>query len=133
MARVPEGASLIVNAASGAPGFQIGNVFVLAGVPMIARAMLQDVPYRIKGAAPLLSRSVRGRGLREGDFAADLGAMAKEMPDVSFGSYPFFETGGIGASIVIRGTDAVRLQIAVDKVTAMVVAHGVTPEIDPKE
>ncbi|MET0545915.1 MAG: molybdopterin-binding protein [Caulobacterales bacterium] len=132
MARIPEGADLVINSRSGAPGFHIGNVFVLAGVPLIARAMLQDVAHRIKGAAPLLSRSVRGKGLKEGDFAADLEALAKEMPDLSFGSYPFFEFSGTGASIVVRGLDPERLDDAIQRVTAMVAAHGADPEIDPE-
>jgi molybdenum cofactor synthesis domain-containing protein len=131
MARIPDGADLVINSKSGAPGFQLGNVFVLAGVPMIARAMLQDVAHRIKGAAPLLSRSVRGKGLKEGDFAADLEALANEMPDLSFGSYPFFENPTYGASIVVRGLDVDRMARAIELVTAMVAKHGAAPEIDP--
>lgn len=131
MARIPDGADLIINSTSGAPGFQIGNVMVLAGVPIIVKAMLEDIAHRIEGAAPLLSRTVRGRGLKEGDFAGDLEALAKEMSDLSFGSYPFFEPGNMGASIVARGVDAGRLQLAVERIVALVEKQGCNPEIDP--
>lgn len=131
MARIPQGASLIANPVSGAPGFQIGNVFVLAGVPSIMRAMLEDVAHRIEGGRPLLSRSVRGLGLREGDFASDLGALAGDMADISFGSYPFFGPSGYGAILVARGEDPLRLQTAVDRLAALAISRGVTPEIDP--
>ena len=131
MARIPDGADLIINSTSGAPGFQIGNVMVLAGVPIIVKAMLEDIAHRIDGAAPLLSRTVRGRGLKEGDFAADLEALAHEMSDLSFGSYPFFEPGNMGASIVVRGVDADRLSFAVERIVALVQKQGCSPEIDP--
>jgi molybdenum cofactor synthesis domain-containing protein len=131
MARIPEGADLIINSTSGAPGFQIGNVMVMAGVPIIVKAMLEDIAHRIEGAAPLLSRTVRGRGLKEGDFAADLESLANDMSDLSFGSYPFFEPGNMGASIVARGVDASRLALAVERIVALVERQGCTPEIDP--
>jgi len=131
MARIPDGADLIINSTSGAPGFQIGNVMVLAGVPIIVKAMLEDIAHRIDGAAPLLSRTVRGRGLKEGDFAADLEALAHDMSDLSFGSYPFFEPGNMGASIVVRGVDADRLSLAVERIVALVQKQGCSPEIDP--
>ncbi len=131
MARIPDGADLIINSTSGAPGFQMGNVMVLAGVPIIAKAMLEDVAHRIEGAAPLLSRTVRGMGLKEGDFAADLEALAQDMPDLSFGSYPYFEPGNMGASIVVRGVDSVRLNLAVERLVALVRKQGCVPEIDP--
>jgi molybdenum cofactor synthesis domain-containing protein len=129
MARIPDGASLIANPVSGAPGFQLANVFVLAGVPAIMRAMLEDVAPRLQGGRPLLSRSVRAKGLREGEFAADLEAIARAMPDISFGSYPFFGPDGYGAAIVARGEDAGRLDAAVERLVALAHARGLTPDL----
>ncbi|KAA5801685.1 competence/damage-inducible protein A [Alkalicaulis satelles] len=114
MARIPDGASLIANPVTGAPGFQIENVFVLAGVPKIARGMLEDVAARIEGGAVTHSVTVRLEGIREGDIAESLGAMAADNPSVSLGSYPWFEEapgGGLrrGVALVARGTDAAQL------------------------
>ncbi|MFT7311570.1 MAG: molybdenum cofactor synthesis domain-containing protein [Paracoccaceae bacterium] len=112
MARIPDGATLIDNPVSTAPGFTIGNVHVMAGVPKVFQSMVETVLATITGGAPLLSRSVRiDRG--EGDIAGPLGALALEFNDLSFGSYPFQREGLYGANIVIRGTQVARLDLAV--------------------
>ena len=105
MARIPDGASLIDNPVSAAPGFTLGNVHVMAGVPSVFQAMVASVLPGLTGGAPLLSESVRiERG--EGDIAGPLGDLAERYEDLSFGSYPFQKDGRYGANIVIRGTDA---------------------------
>lgn len=112
MARIPEGATLIDNPVSVAPGFAIGNVFVLAGVPSVFQAMVASVLPRLTGGAPLLSQSVRiDRG--EGDIAGPLAELAEKYPDLSIGSYPFQKNGAYGANVVIRGSDAARVDAAV--------------------
>ncbi len=130
MARIPDGASLIDNPISKAPGFQLGNVFVMAGVPSIMRGMLNDIAHRLEGGAVLRARTVRGRGLREGDLAAALGDLEKKYEGaVGFGSYPWFSPEGHGAHLVARGVDEARLGAAVDDLVALVRALGVEPEL----
>jgi molybdenum cofactor synthesis domain-containing protein len=136
MARIPDGASLIVNPVTGAPGFQTGNVFTLAGVPKIARGMLEDIAHRLEGGAVTLSRSVKAENLREGDIAVPLGALQAEHPDVSIGSYPYFldvEDGQIrrGTHLVARATNADELDGVIDSITDLIKALGRVPEIDP--
>ena len=123
MARIPEGAALIENPVSGAPGFRIGNVFVMAGVPAIFRAMVASVLPEIEGGPPVRSRSFRAM-VPEGDLAGPLARLAEEMPDVSFGSYPFHTPAGFGARIVARSPDAARLDAAAAAVAAMFAAMG---------
>jgi len=106
MARIPQGGSLVKNPVQGPPGFQIGNVFVLAGVPQIMRGMLEDVGPRLRTGAVVISRTVRVDGAGEGAVAAPLEALAKAHPDLSLGSYPFFGPDGYGSNLVIRGRDA---------------------------
>lgn len=102
MARIPEGATLIENPVSAAPGFILKNVHVMAGVPAVFKAMVESVLPGLTGGAPLISRSVRiERG--EGDIAGPLAKIAEEFADLSFGSYPFSSNGVFGANIVIRG------------------------------
>lgn len=111
MARIPDGASLIENPVSIAPGFTLGNVHVMAGVPRIFEAMLASVLPTLTGGAPLLSQSLRVmRG--EGEIAADFGALAAAFPDLSMGSYPFTQNGAYGTNLVIRGTDPGRVSAA---------------------
>ena len=118
MARVPDGAQLIDNPVSAAPGFTLGNVHVLAGVPNIFQAMVASVLPRLAGGAPLLSQSLRvNRG--EGDVAAPFGALAAEFPDLSMGSYPFVQNGALGTHLVIRGTDGGRLAAAMTRLAAL--------------
>jgi molybdopterin-biosynthesis enzyme MoeA-like protein len=111
MARIPEGAALIENPVSTAPGFTLGNVHVMAGVPNIFQAMVASVLPTLTGGPPLLSQSLRvDRG--EGDIAGPFGALAAEFPDLSMGSYPFLQNGAHGANLVIRGTDPARVDAA---------------------
>jgi molybdenum cofactor synthesis domain-containing protein len=114
MARIPQGATLIENPVSAAPGFTLGNVHVLAGVPEIFHAMLASLLPRLTGGAPLLSQSLRiERG--EGDIAGPLSEIAADFPDLSIGSYPFQQAGIHGAQVVMRGTDSGRLGAAMTR------------------
>ena len=106
MARVPVGGTLVRNPVQGPPGFQIGNVFVLAGVPMIMRGMMEDVVSRIPTGQVVISKTVRVEGAGEGAIAAPLEILARAHPKLSLGSYPFFGPEGYGANLVIRGRDA---------------------------
>ncbi|MCH2165791.1 MAG: molybdopterin-binding protein [Marinovum sp.] len=113
MARIPAGADLIDNPVSSAPGFTLGNVHVMAGVPSVFKAMVASVLPTLTGGAPLLSQSVRiMRG--EGDIAGPLGQLAKANPALSIGSYPFQKDGAFGSQIVIRGHDAAAVNAAMD-------------------
>lgn len=112
MARIPDGACLIDNPISAAPGFSLKNVHVLAGVPQVFEAMVASVLPGLTGGAPLLSQSVRiERG--EGDIAGPLSELADSFPDLGFGSYPYIQNGVYGANVVVRGTDAGRVDAAV--------------------
>lgn len=118
MARIPEGAELIENPVSAAPGFSIGNVHVMAGVPAVFQAMVASLLPRLTGGTPLLSQSLRiERG--EGDIAGPLAALAAEFPDLAFGSYPFVRNGVYGATVVVRGTDGARLEAAMLRLAAL--------------
>jgi molybdenum cofactor synthesis domain-containing protein len=103
MARVPAGASLIDNPLSHAPGFRMGNVFVLAGIPSIARAMFTAAAAELASGPPIHARAV-DVFLREGEIAEALEQIARAHPDVEIGSYPFARDGRFGASLVVRGT-----------------------------
>ncbi len=113
MARVPVGGDLVKNPVQGPPGFTIGNVFTLAGVPQIMRGMLEDVGPRMRGGRPTVSRTVRVEGSGEGVIAEPLEAVAKAHPDMSLGSYPFFNAEGYGSNLVIRGRDPAQLTAVV--------------------
>lgn len=118
MARIPDGAVLIENPVSVAPGFTLGNTHVMAGVPRIFEAMLASILPGLTGGAPLLTQSLRvNRG--EGDIATDFSALAAEYSDLSMGSYPFTLDGKYGTNLVIRGTDAARVDEAMARLTAM--------------
>ncbi len=118
MARIPDGATLIENPISTAPGFSLGNVHVMAGVPNIFEAMLAGLLPTLTGGAPLLSQSLRvNRG--EGEIAGPFGALAQEFPDLSLGSYPFNMNGAHGSNLVIRGTDAARIDAAMTRLAAL--------------
>jgi len=118
MARIPDGASLIENPVSTAPGFTLGNVHVMAGVPKIFEAMVASVLPRLTGGAPLLSQSLQvQRG--EGEIAEEFGKLAAEYPDLSMGSYPFIRNGAHGTNLVIRGTDPARLDAAMTRLVRL--------------
>jgi len=125
MARVPVGGELVKNAVQGPPGFTIGNVFVLAGVPAIMRGMLEDVGPRLKGGAVTVSRTVRVEGTGEGVLAAPLERVAKAHPAMSLGSYPFFGAEGYGSNLVLRGRDPTELAETVAELIAALNAEGV--------
>jgi len=126
MADMPEGAVLIENPVSRAPGFQIGNVFVLPGVPRIMRDMFQGMAHRLTGGAPMLSRSITA-GLAEGRLAGPLAALQARYPDVEMGSYPFFQGGSLGANLVLRSFDPGLLAEAAEAVADMVRGLGGVP------
>jgi len=125
MARVPVGGELVKNPVQGPPGFTIGNVFVLAGVPVIMRGMLEDVGWRLRSGAVVLSRTVRVEGTGEGAIAAPLEAVAKAHPDLSLGSYPFFNDGLYGSNLVLRSRDAGELDATVAELIAALQAAGI--------
>ena len=124
MARIPAGADLILNKVSAAPGFRIGNVHVIAGVPTIMQAMLDEVAPTLKTGVKLLSESVRA-DLREGDIGTPLGQIAKAHPDTMIGSYPFQDEGRPNTNVVIRSRDPGKLaaaKAAVEEMLAQVKA-----------
>jgi len=125
MARVPEGGSLVRNPVNGPPGFQIGNVFVLAGVPQIMRGMLEDIGRRLKGGAVVVARTVRVEGSGEGVIAAPLEAVAKAHPGMSLGSYPFFGPEGYGSNLVLRGRDPAEVDATVDELITALKGVGI--------
>jgi molybdenum cofactor synthesis domain-containing protein len=124
MAHVPEGATLIDNPISAAPGFQIGNVFVLAGVPAIARAMFDGLGPRLAGGARIETRSITCN-LAEGAIAHDLTAIQARWPSLSIGSYPVWRSeAGFAVSLVLRGPEKAELETAGSAVIAMIADHG---------
>lgn len=125
MARVPVGGDLVKNPVQGPPGFTIGNVFVLAGVPVIMRGMLEDVGPRMRTGAVVLSRTVRVEGTGEGAIAAPLEGVAKAHPDMSLGSYPFFDQGLYGSNLVLRGRDPAELTATVAELIAALEGAGI--------
>lgn len=119
MTRVPVGAELVHNKISAAPGFWIGNVIVMAGIPSVMQAMLEYVTPQLKTGARMLSESIRA-DLREGDIGTELGEIAKEYPDVVIGSYPFVdEKSGANTNVVVRSRDPEKLAAAKAAVEAM--------------
>ena len=120
MARIPDGAKLIDNPVSVAPGFSLGNTHVMAGVPAVFKAMVASVLPQLTGGAPLQSDTLRlERG--EGDVAQQLGAVVKLYPELSIGSYPFQKDGIYGTNIVLRGTDPNQLEAAKKKLQQMLI------------
>jgi len=119
MTRIPAGAELVTNKVSLAPGFWIGNVIVMAGVPTIMQAMMDEVGPKLKTGKRMLSESVRA-DTREGDIGTELGEIAKLHPDVTIGSYPFFDDRtGPNTNVVVRSRDAEKLAAAKAAVEAM--------------
>jgi molybdenum cofactor synthesis domain-containing protein len=119
MTRIPEGGSLIVNKVSGAPGFNIGNVYVMAGIPSVMQAMLDEIAPTLRTSARVLSETIRADA-REGDVGTPLGEIAKAYPEVTIGSYPFFdENQRPNTNIVVRSRDPARLAEAAKAVAEM--------------
>ncbi|CAN2534046.1 Putative+competence-damage+inducible+protein [Methylocapsa aurea] len=121
MARIPQGAELIENAISKAPGFMIGNVIVMAGVPIIMQAMLDAAAGRIVKGVRVQVATVDAHGIAEGRYAADLEQIAKEHECVTVGSYPSFSSAGVRNQIVLRSRDGAELEAAAQKVRALIV------------
>ena len=115
----PDGAELVANPLSKAPGFWIGNVIVMAGVPSVMQVMMDDVAPKLVKGAKILSETVDSQGLPEGAYADGLGRLAKELPDVSIGSYPRLIEGKFVNQIVLRARDEALLAAAAEKTRAM--------------
>ena len=112
MTRIPKGADLVINKVSGAPGIWIGNVIVMAGVPTIMQAMLDEVAPKLKTGVRMLSQTLRADA-REGDIGTELGEIAKANPEVAIGSYPFFDPQHRpNTNVVLRARDAQKLALA---------------------
>ena len=126
MAQVPEGASLLPNPISRAPGFRIENVFVLPGVPQIMQAIFNELKHRLKGGAKVYSRNV-SCALAEGTIARDLGALQERYGDLEIGSYPYFRRSDFGVTLVVRGTEKARIAAAIDELMALIRRLGGDP------
>ena len=129
MARVPEGAVLVDNATGGPPGFRVENVIVMAGIPAVMRAMLSTLEGKLDRGPVIQSRTVMAY-LGESRIAAGLGHVQARYPDVDLGSYPFFRDNRYGASLVMRGPDAARLEQMLAEVCALIVEAGETPHVE---
>lgn len=133
MARIPDGGVLIANPVTDAPGFQIGNVFVMAGVPRIMTAMLEDVVPRLRTGAVVHARTLRVTGVGEGAIAAPLAEAAKVDRTLSFGSYPFGagSDGEVGTNLVVRGRDAAAVEAAAGALAAELGVAGIDATLMP--
>ena len=123
MARVPDGADLIRNKMSGAPGIQIGNVFLMAGVPSITAGMLDALTGTLEGGLPLLSESV-GSWVAESEVADLLRETEHAHEGVAIGSYPFFRDGRVGANFVVRSVEPALLEAACEALVVGLHALG---------
>ena len=126
MAYVPDGAVLLPNPISRAPGFRIGNVYVMAGVPQIMQATFNELRHHLKGGAKMLSRSV-SCSLGEGVLAKGLGELQARYADLEIGSYPYFRRADFGVTLVIRGTDRPRLLLATEELKVLILDLGGDP------
>ncbi len=126
MTRVPAGGTLIHNPVSKAPGFQIENVFVMAGVPMIMKEMFEGIRDRLVGGAPMLTRTIAS-GLAEGQLAGRLGDLQARFPAIDIGSYPYYRAGRFGVAIVLRGIEEDALEAAAAAVEALMRELGAEP------
>jgi molybdenum cofactor synthesis domain-containing protein len=129
MARVPEGAELIENRVSGAPGIRVGNIFVLAGVPHIAALMLEALSGQLQGGRPVLSRTI-GCWVAESEVADLLRGAEQAHDGCQIGSYPFFRDGRVGANFVIRSPDQAAIDICLADLNDELSALGLEPVID---
>lgn len=128
MARIPDGASLIDNPISKAPGFRIENVFVMAGIPIIVEAMLESLGSELTGGAKMLSVTVAGH-VTEGQIAEPLGALEGKFETVKAGSYPFYKGSRYGVSMVLRSTEKVDLEAAVTELSELLTSLGAEPDV----
>ena len=127
MARTPDGAQLIANHKSGAPGIRIENIFLMAGVPHITAGMLDALTGTLEGGAPLLSETLGG-WIPESEVSALLRATEQAHERCQIGSYPFFREGRVGSNFVIRSTDADDLTRCRDALSAGLIAQGYDPK-----
>ena len=124
MARIPVGVTLIDNPTGGPPGFQVENVFVMAGVPMVMQAMASTFDQsKLPGGKPVRSRTV-GAFLGESEVADDLAAIQNDFPEIDLGSYPFYRPSGYGTNLVMRGTNEDQLEAMLERVSQMITDRG---------
>jgi molybdopterin-biosynthesis enzyme MoeA-like protein len=126
MATMPRGAVLIDNGHI-APGFSIGNVHVMAGVPSIMRQMFETLVPHLPAGAPVISRSLHATGVREGDIAAGLTEVQARHDTIDIGSYPYFRDAAVGVAIVAKGTDVQEADQAIGEVAALFRSLGADP------
>src|SRR5436190_5904636 len=127
MAQLPEGAVLLPNPISRAPGFRIGNVFVLPGVPQIMQAIFNELRHNLKGGAKVWSRSVSCT-LGEGTIANDLAALQERYGDLEIGSYPYFRRSDFGVTLVVRGIAPKRIAACIEELKVLIRALGGDPQ-----
>ena len=127
MATMPRGATLIDNAMSVAPGFQIGNVYVMAGVPRVMQSMFEWLAPRLKGGPRIEQRAVHAFALPEGVIAEGLGAIQAKYPQIDLGSYPFYKPSGNGVALVAKGADVAAAESAIAEVTDLIKRLGKAP------
>ena len=125
MARIPHGAELVDNSVSMTPGFMLENVIVMAGVPSIMQVMLDAVVPRLEKGAMMHTRTVRV-DQPEGDVATGLARLQDQFPDIAMGSYPYFEGGQLGTSLVLRSTSKDRLKAGLKALLAMLDGEGIS-------
>lgn len=124
MARTPEGASLVENEVSRAPGFRVENVFVFAGIPRVMQAMFEAMAGGLEGGQPMVSRTIVARA-PESSLAGPLGAAQERFADVEMGSYPFRDETGFGAELVLRGQQPARVEAATEELAAALAGLGI--------
>ncbi len=124
MATMPRGARLIENPVSIAPGFSIGNVHVMAGIPRVMQAMFESLAPRLPRGRPILARALHSPDIAEGTLAAGLAAIQARHPALELGSYPFSRAAGRGVAIVAKGTDAAAAEAAIAEVAALIASLG---------
>ena len=127
MATMPRGATLIDNAISIAPGFTIGNVHVMAGVPRIMQAMFESLAPSLEGGPPVASRTVHADGVMEGRIAEGLAAIQARWPALDIGSYPYYRMGGGGVALVAKGAEVADVEAAAHDITTLLRAMGAKP------
>ena len=127
MATMPRGATLIDNPVSTAPGFTIGNVHVMAGVPRVMQGMWASLAPTLAGGAPIVMAAVHAMALAEGKIAGGLSAIQTRYPAIDLGSYPYYRTSGNGVALVAKGTEQAAVDACIAEVTAMIATLGATP------
>jgi molybdopterin-biosynthesis enzyme MoeA-like protein len=127
MATMPRGASLIENTISVAPGFQLENVYVMAGVPKIMQSMFEWLAPKLQGGSKIEMRAVHVVGLPEGVIAEGLAAVQARYPDLDLGSYPFYRATGSGVTLVAKGPDGDAAERAIAEVTELIIGFGKVP------